>query len=329
MGNTASTPSTPAVPANSRLTPPAGAITVCATGGCDWPTISSAVNSISNTSTDPTTIFVYNGTYTEQVYLPPKAGKVTIYGQTADTTSYRSNTVSLQFNSSLAVASGNEWTAPLVNESPNTAVYNIELRNLWGPGYQAGALSAYNTSQGYYGVSFYGSQDTLLAEVGNQIYANCYIEGMTDFIYGEHARAWIVNSTVAANGYGWITASGRVDDNDPSWYVITDSVVTTADGYDVEDGSVFLGRPWRNYARVTFQRSEIGAHVNQTGWAEWTETEPQTDHVTFEEWDNSGAGSDTADRVSYSTVRNSPLPIEFILGSDYRDWVDELYLPSV
>lgn len=329
MGNTASTPSTPAVPANSRLTPPAGAITVCATGECDWPTISSAVDSISNTSTDPTTIFIYNGTYTEQVYLPPKAAKVTIMGQTADTTGYQSNTVRLQLNSSLATAPGNEWTAPFINESPNSALYNVELRNLWGEGYQAGAVSAYNTSQGYYGVSFYGSQDTLLAEVGNQIYANCYIEGMTDFIYGEHARAWIVNSTIAANGYGWITASGRVDENDPSWYVITDSKVTVADGAEVEDGSVFLGRPWRNYARVTFQRSEIGTHVNTTGWAEWTTDEPQTDHVTFEEWDNSGPGSDTTDRVSYSTVRNSPLPIEFILGSDYKTWVDKSYLPAM
>jgi pectinesterase len=293
------------------------------------PKISAAVNSISNTSTDPTTIFVYSGTYTEQVYLPRKAGKVTIYGQTSDTTTYAGNTVRLQYNSSLLVAPGNEWTAPLIIESPDTAVYNIELRNLWGPGSQAGALSAYNTRQGYYGVSFYGSQDTLLAEVGNQIYANCYIEGMTDFIYGEHARAWITNSTIAANGYGWITASGRPDDADPSWYVISDSVLTTAAGSDVSEGSVFLGRPWRNHARVTVQRSQIGAHVNETGWDIWTTDQPQTDHVTFEEWDNNGAGAGTADRASYSTVRNSPIPIEFILGSDYRDWVDKMYLPAV
>lgn len=286
------------------------------------------MDSISNTTTDPTTIFVYNGTYTEQVYLPPKAAKVTIYGQTSDITSYHGNTVTLQYNSSQAVTPDNEWTAPFINESPNTAVYNLDIRNLWGEGYQAVALSAYNTSQGYYGLGIYGSQDTLLAEVGNQFYANSYIEGMTDFIFGEHARAWITNSTIASNGYGWVTASGRVDDNDPSWYVITDSAVTTAEGFEVEDGSVFFGRPWRNYARVTFQRCEVGSHINQTGWAEWTETEPQTDHVTFEEWDNSGAGSDTSDRVSYSTVRNSPLPIEFILGSDYKHWVDKRYLPS-
>ncbi|KUI53339.1 Pectinesterase [Cytospora mali] len=311
----------------ARLTPPAGSITVCATGGCDFSTISGAVNSISNTSTVPTSIFVYNGTYTEQVYLPPKAAKVTIYGETSDYTSYVENTVTLQYNSSLLVAPDDEHTAALINESPNTAVYNLNIRNLWGQGAQAIALSAYNTSQGYYGVGIYGSQDTLLAEVGNQIYANSYIEGMTDFIFGEHARAWITNSTIASNGYGWLTASGRPNADDPSWYVITDSVITTAEGADVEDGSVYLGRPWRDYARVTFQRCELSSIINETGWGIWSSSAPQTDHVSFQEFENSGAGSDITDRASYSSQRDSPLAIEFILGSDYKDWVDHLFLP--
>lgn len=312
----------------ARLTPPAGSITVCATGGCDFSTISGAVNSISNTSTTPTTIFVYSGTYTEQVYLPPKAAKVTIYGETADYTSYVDNTVTLQYNSSLLVAVDDEHTAPLINESPNTAVYNLNIRNLWGEGAQAIALSAYNTSQGYYGVGLYGSQDTLLAEIGNQFYANSYIEGMTDFIFGEHARAWITNSTIASNGYGWVTASGRTNSSDVSWYVITDSEVTTAEGADVADGSVYLGRPWRSYARVTFQRCSLASSINETGWSIWSDDAPQTDNVTFEEYENYGAGSDTTARASYSSQRNSPLDIGFILGEDYADWVDAEYLPS-
>lgn len=226
-------------------------------------------------------------------------------------------------------AADDEHTAALINESPNTAVYNLNIRNLWGEGAQAIALSAYNTSQGYYGVGLYGSQDTLLAEVGNQIYANSYVEGMTDFIFGEHARAWITNSTIASNGYGWLTASGRKSDSDVSWYVITDSVVTTAEGADVEDGSVYLGRPWRDYARVTFQRCSLSSIVNETGWGVWSDSAPQTDHVVFEEYDNYGAGSDTTNRASYSSQRNASVEIGPILGSDYLEWVDPLYLLSV
>lgn len=199
---------------------------------------------------------------------------------------------------------------------------------MWGKGYQAIALSAYNTSQGYYGVGIYGSQDTLLAEIGNQIYANSYIEGMTDFIFGEHARAWITNSTIASNGYGWVTASGRPNNTDVSWYVITDSDITTAKGADVEDGSVYLGRPWRDHARVTFQRCSLGSSINETGWAEWSASAPQTSGVTFEEYLDTGAGADATDRASFSSQRDSPLEIDFILGSDYADWVDAEFLAS-
>ncbi|ROW11995.1 hypothetical protein VPNG_05195 [Cytospora leucostoma] len=326
MGSSISTPSPTSVSATARLTPPVGSITVCATGGCDFSTISGAVNSISNTSTIPTSIFVYNGTYTEQVYLPAKPAKVTIYGETADFTGYAGNTVTLQYNSSLLVAADDEHTAALINESPDTAVYNINIRNLWGEGAQAIALSAYNTSQGYYGVGLYGSQDTLLAEVGNQIYANSYIEGMTDFIFGEHARAWITNSTIASNGYGWLTASGRPSDSDVSWYVITDSVITTAEGADVEEGSVYLGRPWRDHARVTFQRNELSSIINETGWGIWSESAPQTDHVTFQEFRNYGPGAGIKERASYSSQRNSSLEIGQILGSDYKEWVDPLFV---
>lgn len=49
---------------------------------------------------------------------------------------------------------------------------------------------------------------------------------------------------------------------DPNWYVIDRSLVTG-------NGTTFLGRPWRNYARVVFQRSWLGATVNSTGWSIW------------------------------------------------------------
>lgn len=46
-----------------------------------------------------------------------------------------------------------------------------------GQGSQAIALSAQADQQGYYGVKLQGYQDTLLANDGNQIYAQGYIDG--------------------------------------------------------------------------------------------------------------------------------------------------------
>lgn len=115
--------------------------------------IQSAVSSISTSSTSAHSIFIYAGTYTEQVTIPSLSGKLTIYGYTSNTASYSSNVVNLDWSSSLASgAADDEHTAALINLSKNVAVYNINIKNTYGKGSQAIALSAYNTEQGYYGV---------------------------------------------------------------------------------------------------------------------------------------------------------------------------------
>ena len=54
-------------------------------------------------------------------------------------------------------------------------------------------------------------------------------------------------------GNGYITASGRSGD-DAFWYVIDNSTIQGS-------GKTFLGRPWRNYARVVFQKCTLGSNV--------------------------------------------------------------------
>ena len=54
-------------------------------------------------------------------------------------------------------------------------------------------------------------------------------------------------------GNGYITASGRSSD-DAFWYVVDSSTVQGT-------GTAYLGRPWRDFARVVFQRSTLGSNV--------------------------------------------------------------------
>lgn len=49
-------------------------------------------------------------------------------------------------------------TATLRNYAANSRIYNINVKNTYGEGHQALALSAYNTEQGYYGCQFTGFQ---------------------------------------------------------------------------------------------------------------------------------------------------------------------------
>lgn len=98
-------------------------------------------------------IFIYSGTYSEQVTIPSLSGSLTIYGETEDTSDYSGNTVSIEHSSSLASGAENdEASGTLINESENVAIYNIDIKNTYGEGSQAIALAAYNTNQGY--VSF-------------------------------------------------------------------------------------------------------------------------------------------------------------------------------
>jgi pectinesterase len=296
---------------------------VCSSG-CSYNKIQAAVNSLSKTTSSTQSIFIYGGTYDEQVTIPALAGKLNIYGSTSNTASYANNVVNLQWRSSVASGSDDEHTAALINLSPNVAIYNINIRNTYGQGSQAIALSAYNTQQGYYGVGLYGYQDTLLAETGDQVYAACLIEGAVDWIFGQHARIFITKSDIrAVAGGGCVTANGRSSASDPSWYVIDHSTIAASSGASVGAGTVYLGRPWSQYARVDVQETSMTNIIAGAGWSTWSSSQPNTADVTFNEYANTGAGA-SGTRASFSKKLGSPITIDTLLGS--TSWVDASYL---
>ncbi|OLN86866.1 Pectinesterase 2 [Colletotrichum chlorophyti] len=312
--------------AASRTSAPSGSITVCTTGGCNFSHIQDAVNSISTSSTSAHSIFIHAGNYQEQVVIPALSGKLNIYGYTTDTSDYTNNVVNILHNSSIkSGAADDEHSAALINGSPNVAIYNINIKNTYGQGSQAIALAAYNTKQGYYGVGLYGYQDTLLAQVGNQVYGKCYIEGAVDFIFGQHARIWVTKSDIRVSaGGGSITADAPSSSSDQSFFVIDHSTVDAKTGSSVSPGSVYLGRPWSEYARVCFQETSLSGIINSAGWTVWNPTDPRTDHVTYEEYLNTGAGA--KGKRSFGKSLSSAISIGTILGSDYSSWVDSSYI---
>ncbi|QSZ32978.1 hypothetical protein DSL72_002562 [Monilinia vaccinii-corymbosi] len=314
-----------AVLAAARTSPPAGALTV-GPGG-KYSTISAAVKALSTTATGQQTIFIYSGTYKEQVTIPSLKGKLYVMGYTQDTSSYNNNVVNIVHSSSLLSGAANdEETGTVINLSANTAFYNINIKNTYGKGSQAIALAAYNTQQGYYGVGLYGYQDTLLTQIGNQVYAKCYIEGAIDWIFGQHSVAWFDGSTIAASApYGCITANGRPSSSDASFYVLNKCKITTSNGSTAGPGTVYLGRPWSPYARVAVQSSSLSNVINPAGWSVWSPSTPNTASILFEEHANYGAGT-SGTRASFSNNYSTPYTIGGLLGSNYKTWVDTNYL---
>lgn len=162
-----------------RTSPPAGCISVARSGGQKFTTIQAAVNSLSTTSTSAQCIFIYPGTYPEQVYISARSAKLTIYGSTSDPSSYVQNSVTITAGVSQDNTPSNDLTGTLRAWAVGLKVYNVNIVNSRGQGSQAIALSAQADQQGYYGVKLVGYQDTLLANTGKQVYAKSYIDGAT------------------------------------------------------------------------------------------------------------------------------------------------------
>ena len=83
-----------------------------------------------------------------------------------------------------STAGSNDASGTLRIHTNGAKIYNINIRNNFGQGSQAIALSQYGDQVGVYACGLFGFQDTLLANQGTQVYLQSYIEGATDFIFG-------------------------------------------------------------------------------------------------------------------------------------------------
>ncbi|KAK0199906.1 pectin lyase-like protein [Desarmillaria ectypa] len=286
--------------------PPSGAITIGSSG--KYSTLAAAL-----ADTSSNVYFIYSGTYTGQTLI--SRSNIKIYGQTNTANSYTGNTVTLTNSLGADAAGSNDASGTVRVHGSNVALYNLNIVNSRGQ-VQAIALSVQATQFGGYGLKIVGYQDTLLANVGYEFIAKSYIEGNTDFIFGQTASLWITGSDIHTLGNGYITASGR-SSNDNNWYVIDNSQISGS-------GGAYLGRPWGNYARVVFQKSTLGSNVPAAGWSIWNTGDERTDHTTFAEYGNSGPGAGTSSRAGFSRVLSSAVSISTVLGS--TSWIDSSFL---
>ncbi|CAE6518532.1 unnamed protein product [Rhizoctonia solani] len=290
--------------------PPSGSITVGSSG--KYATLAEAL-----ADTSSNVYFVYAGTYTGQTSI--SRANIKIYGQTSNALDYSSNTVTFTDNVPASTAGSDAQSATIRVLASGVSLYNLNIANTYGKPVeqsQAIALSVEEGQFGAYACKLTGYQDTLLAETGTQFYGKSYIEGAVDFIFGQHASIWITKSTINSVGSGAITASGR-SSSDSNYYVIDSSTVEGT-------GTVYLGRPWSDYARVIFQNSNIGSQVQAAGWEVWSTATPNTDHVYFGEYNNSGAGAWGTGRASFATKMSAGISIGTVLGS--TSWVDSSYV---
>jgi pectin methylesterase-like acyl-CoA thioesterase len=137
-----------------------------------------------------------------------------------------------------------------------------------------------------------GWQDTLYAATGRQYFEDCYIEGAVDFIFG-NARAVFRDCEIRSLAPGYISAESRTTADGPYGFVFDHCTLSAPDGVS----KVYLGRPWRPYARVIFLHTEMGPHIDPAGWHEWHPGETHSlDTAYYAEFESSGPGASRAQR---------------------------------
>ena len=271
--------------ANGRAS--AKEIVVAADGSGDFRTVQQAVDHVPDNSSQRIVIHIKAGVYREQIRVSSGKRYVTFRGDDPRKTilTYRIS----------ALEAGNTRLAfsTFVNADEFRAE-NITFENSFGTGSQAVALFVDADRAEFRNCRFLGWQDTLFVNGGRQLFKDCYIEGHVDFIFGS-AAAVFENCTIHSKGPGYVTAQYRTSDRENTGFVFLRCRLT---GENTGNG-VYLGRPWRPYARVVFIDCWLGAHIKPEGWDNWRD--PAREKTAwFAEYKSKGPGANPAARVAWS-----------------------------
>ncbi|RHZ67191.1 putative pectin methylesterase [Aspergillus thermomutatus] len=282
------------------------------------------------------TIYIKAGTYTEQISIT-RAGKVTLRGETSFENDYTQNLVTIQFSYGVLTSAGQDESTPVIyakkTDGSGLALYNINFVNTYPQTKNTAALAAdfYGSNMAAYGCSFIGYQDTLLANKGTQVFSNCYIEGSVDYIWG-FSTAYFHQCYIAANTAGaCIAAQSRSSSTAAGGYVFDSCYVTYTNTYGTTFGQTYLGRPYSQYSIAVYMNSYLDKHINSAGWSIWSTSAPQTDYVTFGEYNNSGPGAWSSSRASFATNLSADAASAYTLSSWIGDttWLDMTAYNSV
>lgn len=248
----------------------------------------------------PVIVHIAPGLYEERILV--NRPHVTFLGEDAETTilSYHLGAFEIMKDGSKR---GTFRTASVHIDSHDFTAKNITFRNNAGFGHTVGqALALYVDGDRiiFEDCIFLSSQDTLFTAPlppkaaqpggftgpgeftprisGRHYYKNCYIRGDVDFIFGG-ATAYFEQCTIFSQKpgdrkppespkdeviYGYITAASTPQEQEYG-YVFQECKLIS----DCPPHSVYLGRPWREYAKTVFLHCELGAHIHPLGWNDW------------------------------------------------------------
>lgn len=255
----------------------------------DFPSVNEAVQAAKSGDT----IFVSNGIYRERVEVTKP--HITLIGEDRNNTVIEYGLYARMVSDGEKLGTFRSYTM-LVN-TDNFTCRNITVANTAGFGDDVGqAIAVYAEGDRitFENCRILGHQDTLFTgplpfkeiEKGgfrgptefaerrtvHQTYKRCFIEGEVDFIFGsasayfEECELFSIDCGKKTNGY--VTAASTYEGADYG-YIFNRCKFTG----NCPECTVYLGRPWRNFAQTVLIDCEIGGHIHDELFHDWNKTD--------------------------------------------------------
>ena len=293
-------------------------ITVAQDGSGQFISIQKAITSIRDFGPGEALVKIKAGTYHEKIVIPSSKHKITLQGENKENTIITSDDYSGKTDAlNEKMTTFNSYT--LLIMSDDIKISDITIQNSSCNQGQAVALHVEGDRFSIKNSKILGCQDTVYTG-GNhsrQLYENCYIEGTTDFLFGS-ATVVFKSCTIKSLANSYITAAST-DQSKEFGYVFFDCKLIAKEGIN----KVFLGRPWRPYAKTVFINTEMGNHIVPEGWNPWKGDKmfPDKDKTAYyAEFGSKGEGGKTENRVAWSHQLTKKEAKKYTIKNIFGDW---------
>ncbi len=284
---------------------------------CEYNTINDAL-AYAN-AFDEVHIYVEDGVYFEKIDITHK--NIILEGQSRDKTIIMYDDYALKIHED-----GHDYgtfrTFTLNTSSDNITLKNLTIKNVAGVGSEVGqavALSLCAKMANIINCTFNAYQDTIFMSPfppsplkpnsfkcnidrtptlhHKNYFENCYISGDIDFIFGggvayfDKCHIHSNNLQKATNGY--VTAASTYEGFKYGFVFESCKLTSNAD-----KETVYLGRPWRNFAKTVFLRCDFGDHIKKEGFHNWDKKDAE-DTILYAHYDCTGNGSDINQNASF------------------------------
>lgn len=298
-------------------------LVVAQDGSGDYRTIQEAVNAVRDLSQEQVTINIRPGIYHEKLVIPSWKKKISLVGEKNENTIITNNDYSgKDFPGGKDMFGRTKYSTytsyTVLIQADDILLENLTVENSCGRVGQGVALHVEGDRAVIRNCRLLGNQDTLYTatEASRQYYKDCYIEGTTDFIFGE-ATCVFQNCTIRNLTNSYITAASTTPKQKFGYVFLNCRLIA-----DTAATKCYLGRPWRPHAKVVFLNTEMGSHILPVGWNNWGN--PENEKTAFyAEYKSVGAGAHPSARAKWSRQLSDKEARQYTLQNIFKghdDW---------